>query len=164
MYAPGPASGVTSPIEPPVSPPVRESTKSSTSTPVTSSLNFTVQETVEALVGEGPARLIDSTVGAVRSIVQVYRVAGEIPAESTARTWNVCNPSARSVEAVLVAGFVVPQSVNDDPSSEHWNFSTESLSLKVKDGVRFFETSDGEAVIAGAAGALCLANPKPNPA
>jgi hypothetical protein len=68
------------------------------------------------------------------------------------------------VEAVSVAGLVVPQSVNDDPSSEHWNFSIESLSLKVNEGVRLFETSAGDALIAGAAGAVCLANPKPKPA
>ena len=107
--------------------------------------------------------MIESTVGAVRSIVQVYSVAGEIPPEPTARTWKVWSPPASSVGAVFVAGFVVPQSVNDDPSSEHWNFSIASVSLKVNDGVRLFDTSDGDAVIAGAAGVLCLANPKPKP-
>ena len=50
-----------------------------------------------ACVGDGPARLIESTVGAVRSIVQVYRVAGEIPPEPTARTWKVCSPPASPV-------------------------------------------------------------------
>jgi hypothetical protein len=38
-------------------------------TPVTGSLNVTVQETLAALVGLGPARVIEDTVGACRSIV-----------------------------------------------------------------------------------------------
>jgi hypothetical protein len=44
--------------------------KSVRSTPVTFSLNVTVHETDDALVGFGPARLIDTTDGAIVSILQ----------------------------------------------------------------------------------------------
>ncbi len=65
---------------------------------LTGSLNVTVQCSGPAFVGFGSARLIEVTVGAVRSIVHVY-AAGEpvLPALSLASTRNVWLPAARPV-------------------------------------------------------------------
>jgi hypothetical protein len=67
-------------------------------TPVTLSLKVTVHETVEAFVGLGPARLIDTTCGGVVSIVHVTDVAELVCEPDTARTLNVCDPAESGPE------------------------------------------------------------------
>jgi hypothetical protein len=92
---------------------------------VTDSLNVTVQETLEAFVGDDPARVIDDTVGAVVSIVQVTLVALLcVPLLSTALSWNVCDPAAKPVkltEPLVVVAFaaLVTGQVFATPSSVH---------------------------------------------
>jgi len=73
------------------------------------------------LVGEPLIRLIETTVGALRSITHVEDVAELVSDPDTAFTWNVCDPAA-SPEYVFVLGRVVPQSANEPLSSLHWNF------------------------------------------
>src|SRR5918992_4037478 len=56
-------------------------------------------------------------------------VAGErstLPARSTARTWNSCEPTGRSYSAGEVQG------AHASPSSEHWNVTVLALSLPSK--------------------------------
>ena len=124
--------------------------KSAELTPVTDSLNTTFQDTDEPLVGLAPERLIELTVGGVRSTTQLYEV-GELVAEpDTARTWKVCEPPPTEYDFEL--GRAVPQSTNVGPSSEHWNFVTDCESVYVNDADVLLVGSDGFELIDGAAG------------
>jgi hypothetical protein len=120
--APLPLKPVT---ETPVSPVPTTRAKLLWATFVTDSLNVTVQETLEAFVGDDPARVIDDTVGAVVSIVQVTLVALLcVPLLSTALSWNVCDPAAKPVkltEPLVVVAFaaLVTGQVFATPSSVH---------------------------------------------
>src|SRR5690349_9377852 len=78
------------------------SMKSLASTPETLSLNVTFQFTLEALVGLGFARAIETTVGTVASIVRCRTALSALvpPSSSLALTFQQYVPSARDVAGV----------------------------------------------------------------
>jgi hypothetical protein len=60
-----------------------------------------------------------------------------------------------------VLGLVVPQSVNEEPSSEHWNFVIACESVYVKDAEAWFVGLAGFAESEGAGGGSLFAIPAP---
>ena len=131
-------------------------------TPVTGSLKVTVHDTDVKFVGEGLARLIESTVGAVRSISHVYAVAALVEEPDTARTSNVCDPAASGPAYDFEDGRVVPQSENEPPSKRHWNFVIAAESVYVNNADCTFVGFAGntEIVGAGTGGAATATNAK----
>ena len=95
---------VTPLIEVPVTP-AGASAKSVASTPVTDSLKVTVKCTLAAAVGSASARLMETTVGAVLSIVKTAPVNGAVKAlpaaSSTAASATALSPSVPSPLPVL---------------------------------------------------------------
>jgi hypothetical protein len=87
---------------------------------VTVSEYVTVHDTDDAFVGDTPVRLIDMTVGGVRSATQVNDADELAFPPDSACTSNVCDPLA-----VTDTGFdpeVVPgQAANAFASNRHWN-------------------------------------------
>jgi len=133
----------------PARPPLT-SVKSEASTPFTASEKVTDHCTDAAFVGDGPARLIETTDGFVRSITQVYEVIDDFEPE-TAFTWNVCEPAVCEPGYVLLPEVPDPQATNATPSSEHWKL-TDTESVYVNAATCEFVGFDGFTVITGAGG------------
>lgn len=67
-------------------------TKSAASTPETASLNVRVKETVEAAVGLPSFRTMDSTTGAVLSIVKAGPATSPLPSPAPPKTFPASSP------------------------------------------------------------------------
>ena len=94
--------------------------------------------------------------GAVASIVQAYEAAvgSTFPAASTARTWNVCAPSAR-----LEYDCGVAQPLKPAPSRLHWKLEPASVDEKEKLWFAVFESAGGDDVMFVSGGAVSIVQP-----
>jgi hypothetical protein len=80
-----------------------------------------------------------------------------LPCFWNACTRNVCDPFARLLYEIE-PDVPDPQLANAAPSSEHWKFVTDCVSVYENDGEATFDGFDGFTVIVGAGGGVFAAN------